>query len=305
MALARAVDRAEPDPSLPGNVLRRIRAIEIKARILADQALLGTYRSVFRGSGLEFEEVREYEQGDDIRSIDWNVTARMGTPFIKKFREDRELNIFLAVDVSASSWFGSVTQSKRELGAEVAALLALTAMTNNDRVGLLRFAAGMQEWMPSGRGRDHLLRVIRELLFAPPRRARTELSAAARFLTNVTKKRSVVFLISDLIDVDLDASLRMLGRKHDVVAILLNDPRELELPDVGIVALEDAETGRIAYVNTSDRALREEYAAAARRRRVERRRALGRMKIDSVELFTDRPYVPSLMAFFNARTRRA
>jgi uncharacterized protein (DUF58 family) len=209
MALARAVDRAEPDPSLPGNVLRRIRAIEIKARILADQALLGTYRSVFRGSGLEFEEVREYEQGDDIRSIDWNVTARMGTPFIKKFREDRELNIFLAVDVSASSWFGSVTQSKRELGAEVAALLALTAMTNNDRVGLLRFAAGMQEWMPSGRGRDHLLRVIRELLFAPPRRARTELSAAARFLTNVTKKRSVVFLISDLIDVDLDASLRM------------------------------------------------------------------------------------------------
>jgi uncharacterized protein (DUF58 family) len=304
MALARAVDRAA-DPSLPKTVLRRIRAIEIKARILADEALLGTYRSVFRGSGLEFEEVREYEPGDDIRSIDWNVTARMGTPFIKKFREDRELNIFLAMDVSASSWFGSVAQSKRELGAEVAALLALTAMENNDRVGLLRFAAGMHEWLPSRRGRDHLLRVIRELLFAPPRRTRTELSAAARFLTNVTKKRSVVFLVSDFIDVELDASMRMLGRKHDVIAVVLNDPRELELPDVGVVALEDAETGRTAYVDTSDGALRAEYAAAGRRRRVERRRALGRMKIDSVELFTDRPYVPALMAFFNARTRRA
>src|SRR5512133_174509 len=252
MSLARAVDRAAPDPSLPSSVLRRIRAVEIKARILADEALLGTYRSVFRGSGLEFEEVREYEPGDDIRSIDWNVTARMGTPYIKKFREDRELNIFLAVDASASSWFGSVTQSKRELGAEVAALLALTAMTNNDKVGLLRFASGMQEWLPASRGREHLLRVIRQLLFAEPRRTRTELSAAARFLTNVTKKRSVVFLISDFIDVDVDASIRLLGRKHDVIAVLLNDPRELELPDVGVVALEDAETGRTAYVDTSD-----------------------------------------------------
>ena len=311
MALARAIDhagahRSSPrDTILPSAVLRRIRAVEIKARILADEALLGTYRSVFRGSGLEFEEVREYEAGDDIRSIDWNVTARMGTPYIKKFREDRELNIFLAVDASASSWFGSVAQSKRDLGAELAALLALTAMENNDRVGLLRFAAGMQECLPSRRGREHLLRVIRELLFAPPRRTRTELSAAARFLTNVTKKRSIVFLISDFIDVDLDESLRLLGRKHDVVAVLLNDPRELELPNVGVVALEDAETGKSAYVDTSDRSLREAYADAARRRRLERRRALGRLKIDSLELFTDRPFVPTLMAFFNARTKRA
>ena len=305
MALARAVDRADREPALPSTVVRRIKQVEIKARILADEALLGTYRSVFRGSGLEFEEVREYEPGDDIRSIDWNVTARMGTPYIKKFREDRELNIFLAVDASASSWFGSVAQSKAELSAEVAALLALTAMTNSDRVGLLRFASGMQEWLPSRRGREHLLRVIRELLYAPPRRARTELSAAARFLTNVTKKRSVVFLISDFIDVEFDASIRMLGRKHDVIAVLLNDPRELELPDVGVVALEDAETGRTAYLDTSDGRIRREYAAQARHRRIDRRRALGRMKIDSVELFTDRPFVPALMAFFNARTRRA
>ena len=305
MSLARAIDRAEREPTLPTGVVRRIRQVEIKARILADEALLGTYRSVFRGSGLEFEEVREYEPGDDIRSIDWNVTARMGTPYIKKYREDRELNIFLAVDISASSWFGSVAQSKRDLGAEVAALLALTAMENNDRVGLLRFAAGMQEWLPSRRGREHLLRVIRELLFAEPRRERTELSAAARFLTNVTKKRSVVFLVSDFIDVDIDESMRMLGRKHDVIAVVLTDPRELELPDVGVVALEDAETGAATYVDTSSRRLRAEYAERAMQRRLDRRRALGRMKVDSLELFTDRPFVPTLMAFFNARTKRA
>jgi uncharacterized protein (DUF58 family) len=163
----------------------------------------------------------------------------------------------------------------------------------------------MQEWLPSSRGRDHLLRVIRALLFAPPRRTRTELSAAARFLTNVTKKRSVVFVISDFIDVSIDESMRMLGRKHDVIAVLLNDPREMELPNVGVVALEDAETGQTAYINTSDRRLREEYAARALQRRIDRRRALGRMKIDSLELYTDRPFVPALMAFFNARTRRA
>ena len=287
-------------------MLRRIRQVEIKARILADEALLGTYRSVFRGSGLEFEEVREYEPGDDIRSIDWNVTARMGMPYIKKFREDRELNILLAVDVSASSWFGSVDQSKRDLAAEVAALLAMTAMRSHDRVGLLRFAEGIQEWMPSRRGREHLLQVIRELLFAQPRRVRTEMTDAARFLTNITKKRSVVFLISDFLDVGLvdDPAVRMLGRKHDVIALVLNDPRELELPNVGVVALEDAETGGIAHIDTGDRRLREEYASSARRRRNERRQALARMKIDSVDLFTDRPFVPALMALFNARTRR-
>ncbi len=304
--LAGAPARDVDDRTLPHKVLRSIRTVEIKARILADEALLGTYRSVFRGSGLEFEEVREYEPGDDIRSIDWNVTARMGVPYIKKFREDRELNIYLAVDVSASSWFGSVDQSKRELAAEVAALLAMTAMRSHDRVGLLRFAEGQQEWLPSRRGHDHLLRLIRELLFAEPRRARTELSSAARFLTNVTKKRSVVFLISDFIDVGLgdDPAVRMLGRKHDVIALTLNDPRELDLPNVGVVALEDAESGRMAYVDTGDERLREEYGVAARRRRLERRRALGRMKIDAVDLYTDRPYVPALMALFNARTRR-
>lgn len=303
-ALARAVDRGE-DGAIPAAMLRRIRQLEIKARILADASLLGTYRSVFRGSGLEFEEVREYEPGDDIRSIDWNVTARVGSPFVKKYREDRELNILLAVDVSASSWFGSVEASKRDLAAELGALLAMTAMGNSDRVGLLRFASGLQEWLPPRRGRDHLLRLIRELLLAAPRRTTTELGPAARFLTNVTKKRSVVFLISDFIGVDLDASCRMLARKHDVIALVLSDPREVRLPDVGVVALEDAETGATRHVDTSDGRLREAYAAAARRRRLERRHALAALKMEPLELSTDRPYIPALMAFFNARTRRA
>ncbi len=183
----------------------------------------------------------------------------------------------------------------------------MTAMRSHDRVGLLRFAEGLQEWMPSRRGREHLLQVIRELLFAPPRRVRTEMTDAARFLTNITKKRSVVFLISDFLDVGLvdDPAVRMLGRKHDVIALVLNDPRELELPNVGVIALEDAETGRIAYVDTADRGLREEYASTARRRRTERRQALARMKIDSIDLYTDRPFVPALMALFNTRTRRS
>ena len=300
-AAVRPEARREP---IPEEVLPQIRQIEIKARILADDVLLATYRSVFRGSGLDFEEVREYEQGDDIRSIDWNVTARMGAPYIKKYREDRELNIFLAIDVSASTWFGTAKLSKRELAAEVAALLTMVALRNNDRVGLLLFADGVREYIAPRQGREHLLRVIRELLFAEPRRARTDIGAAARFLRNVTKKRSVVFLLSDFLGSGFEAPLRGLALKHDVIALVLNDPREHELPAVGIVALEDAETGDLRYVDTAALRVREAYARAARERRAERRRLFGRTAIDSVDLYTDRAYVPPLMALFNARSRR-
>ncbi len=285
-------------------VLRQIRELEIKARILADEMLLGTYRSVFRGSGLDFEEVREYEQGDDIRSIDWNVTARMGAPFVKKYREDRELNIYLAVDASSSTWFGSVEQSKRDLASEVAALLAVVAQRNNDRVGLLLFSDRVVRFIPPRPGREHLLRVIRELLFSEPDRARTDIGTPARFLRNVTKKRGVVFLLSDFLDDDFASPLRRLAQKHDVVALTLNDPRELDLPRVGIIALEDAETGGIAYVDTGVARVREAYARAQRDRRAERRRAFARMAIDAADLSTDRPYVPALLALFNARSRR-
>ncbi|OLC20422.1 MAG: hypothetical protein AUH33_03735 [Chloroflexi bacterium 13_1_40CM_68_21] len=301
MRQAAAQPRAEP---VPPEVLRVVKQVEIKARILADEALVGTYRSVFRGSGLDFEEVREYEPGDDIRSIDWNVTARMNAPYVKKYREERELNIYLAVDVSSSGWFGTANVNKRELAADVAALLAVTALHNHDRVGLVLFADGVREFLPPREGRHHLLHLIRELLFAEPRRSRTEVASVADFVANVTKKRNVVFVLSDFLDVEFEAPLRALGHKHDVIALILNDPRELELPSVGMVALEDAETGSVGYVDTSAAAIRESYARAARERRAQRLRTFSRMGIDRVELSTDRPYVPALLALFNARSRR-
>lgn len=290
---------------VPDEVLRKIREVEIKARVLADEMLLSSYRSVFKGSGLDFEEVREYEPGDDIRSIDWNVTARMGTPFIKKFREERALNVFLAVDVSASSWFGTVRQSKRELAADVGALIALAAMRSYDRVSLLLFSDKVRDFIPPRIGRDHVLTVIRQLLYAESQRTRTDIGEAARFLGNIAKKRGVVLFVSDFLDAGFEAPLRTLAQKHDVIALVLNDPRELELPDVGVLALEDAETAQVREIDTSDVRLRVAYADGARERRVERRRTLARMGIDSVELFTDRPYVPPLMALFRTRTRRS
>jgi uncharacterized protein (DUF58 family) len=290
---------------IPDEVLRKIREVEIKARVLADEMLLSSYRSVFKGSGLDFEEVREYEPGDDIRSIDWNVTARMGVPFIKKFREERALNVYLAVDVSASSWFGTVRQSKRELAADVGALIALAAMRSYDRVSLLLFTDRVRDFIPPRIGRDHVLTVIRQLLYAESQRTRTDIGVAARFLGNIAKKRGVVLFVSDFLDAGFEAPLRTLAQKHDVIALVLNDPRELELPNVGVLALEDAETGEVREIDTSDVRLRVAYADGARERRVERRRTLARMGIDSVELFTDRPYVPPLMALFRTRTRRS
>lgn len=289
---------------VPEEVLRKIREVEIRARILADELLLGTYRAVFKGSGLDFEEVREYEPGDDVRSIDWNVTARMGVPYIKKFREERALNVYLVVDVSASSWFGTVRQSKRELAADVGALLAVAAMRNYDRVSLLLFSDGIDDFIPPRMGRDHVLHVIRQLLYAEPRRARTDLGEAAHFLGNIAKKRNVVFVVSDLLDSGFEEPLRTLAQKHDVIALVPGDPRELELPSVGVISLEDAETGELVEIDTSDRRLRAAYAEAAAERRLERRRALSRMRIDSVELFTDRPYVPTLIGLFRTRAHR-
>ncbi len=291
------------EAAVGSEILRQIRELEIKARVLADEMLLGTYRSVFRGSGIDFEEVREYEQGDDVRSIDWNVTARMGAPFIKKYREDRELSVYLAVDVSPSTWFGTAERSKRDLAAEVAALLAVVALRNNDRVGLLLFSDHVVRFLPPRQGREHLLRVIRELLYSEPERARTDIAAAAEFLRNVTKKRSVVFLISDFLEL-APSPVRRLGQKHDVLALTLNDPRELDLPRAGVVALEDAETGSVAYVDTSNAGVRGTFSRAQRERRAERRRAFARMAIDSADLSTDRPYVQSLLALFSARSRR-
>ena len=282
--------------------LREVERIELRARKLADDLLPGPHRSLFRGSGLDFEELREYVPGDDMRAIDWNVTARMGRPFVKLYREERQISVYLAVDVSASLWFGTTRTSKRDLALDVAALLAVSAVRSGDRTGLLLFSDRVEAFVRPRKGRQHALRVIRDLVAWQPRRARTAVAPAARFLTNVARRRSVVVLLSDLLLADA-RSIVGLARRHDVIAITLNDPREWDLPAVGIVALEDAESGGIRYVDTDSGRVRAAYRAAAEKRVEERKRTLVSLGVEHLDLFTDRPYAQALMAFFRDRDR--
>lgn len=281
-----------------------IRRIEIRARRLVSNLFLGEYHSVFRGRGLEFWEVREYQPGDDVRTIDWNVTARMGTPYVKKYVEERELTVLLAVDVSASESFGTVAQAKAEVAAEVAALLAFAAVANNDRVGLLTFSDRIEKFTPPHKGSQHVLRIVRELLYARPQGRGTDIAGALSYLTRVARRHSIVFLISDFLGEGFEPALRTAARRHDLIAISLTDPRELSLPAVGLLELEDAETGRRLVLDTQDPGVRQSYALAAARRREARQRLLRSVGVDEVPIATDRPYVEPLMAFFRARARR-
>lgn len=289
---------------IPPELLRKIRGIEIRSRRLVNSLFLGEYHAVFRGRGMEFSEVREYQPGDDVRTIDWNVTARMGVPYVKKFVEERELTVMLVVDVSASAAFGSAGQSKREVAAEVGALLALAAVRNNDRVGLLAFTDRVERYVPPRKGSRHVLRVIRELLYLQPTGRRTRISAAADFLQGVLRRRSVIFLISDFQDQGYDTALRVLARRHDVTAIAVHDPREFELPPVGLVEVEDAETNERRLVDTAHPRVRALYAARAAAQREERRRLLSAISIDQVELSTGASYVEPLAAYFRRRAGR-
>jgi uncharacterized protein (DUF58 family) len=294
---------AEQAP-IPPELLRKIRRIEVRARRLVDHLFLGEYHSVFRGRGLEFSEVREYQPGDDVRIIDWNVTARMGTPYVKKFVEERELTVYLLVDVSASEGFSTAPQTKAELAAEIGALLALAAVRNNDRVGLIAFTDQVERFLPPQKGSQHVLRLIRELLYLRPARRGTDIAAGLGFLSRVARRRSVAFLLSDFLASDYEAALRVAARRHDIIAISLSDPRETELPDAGLLDLEDPETGQRIVVDSGDAGVRQRYAEAGQRRREGRRRLLSAVGVDEVPIFTDRPYVQSLMAFFQARARR-
>ena len=297
------VPTAEQTPIAP-ELLQRIRRIEIRARRLVDHFFLGQYHSVFRGRGLEFSEVREYQPGDDVRVIDWNVTARMGTPYVKKFVEERELTVFLVVDVSASEGFSTAPQTKAELAAEIGALLALAAVRNNDRVGLIAFTDQVERFLPPRKGSQHVLRLIRELLYLRPRHRGTDIAAALGFLSRVARRRSVAFLMSDFLAGGYEAALRVAARRHDVIAVSLSDPRETDLPDAGLLELEDPETGRRVVVDSGDAGVRQRYAEAGRHRFEERRRLLSAVGVDEVPILTDRPYVQSLIAFFQARARR-
>lgn len=293
-----------PLRAIPPGLLERIRRIEIRARRLVANVFLGEYHSVFRGRGIEFSEVRQYEPGDDVRAIDWNVTARMGQPYVKKYIEERELTVLLIVDVSPSSAFSSTTVSKRDLAAEVAATLAFAAVANNDRVGLIAFTDGVEEYVPPGKDRRHVLRIVRELLYLEPRGRGTSIAAALACLAGVTRRRAIVFILSDFFDTGYERQLRAAAARHEIVALTLNDSRESSLPDVGILELEDAETGARTVIDTSDRRVRDDYTRRAAEARIRRRRALAAAGVDEIELHTDRSYVEPLLRAFRQRERR-
>jgi len=288
----------------PKEILKKIRRIELRTRRLVDSSFAGAYHSVFKGRGMNFEEVREYTPGDDIRSIDWNVTARMNVPYVKKFTEEREMTVMLLVDVSASGTYGSVESSKRELAAEVASILAFSAIQNNDKVGLLLFSDEVELYIPPKKGRLHTLRLIREMLFFEPRRRGTSLAVALDYLNKVTPRKAVVFVISDFITADFIKPLTVTSKRHDLVAMPVIDPGEETLPDVGLLTLEDAETGRQVEINTSSRGVAAAFAAMEDRRHDELEKVFRQRRIDVVPLRTDRDYLLPLRAFFEKRERR-
>lgn len=290
------------------DILKKIQRLELKTRGLVSATFSGQYRSVFKGRGMNFEEVREYQAGDEVRSIDWNVTAKYcevhGAAYVKKFTEERELTVMLVVDVSASGEFGSVHLSKRELAAEVASLFAFSAIRNNDKVGLILFSDEVELFIPPKKGRVHTLRLIREILYFEPKRRGTEPGEALDYLNQVLHRRSVVFLISDFQAEDFSRQLAVTARRHDLIAIPIVDPREEDLPDVGLLTLEDAETGEQMEINTSDRGTRLAYLRAVEVRTAERLKDFRKKRIDAISLKTDDDYLPALRAFFRTRERR-
>jgi len=311
---------------IPREILKKIRQIEIRTNRLVSETLAGQYHSVFKGQGMNFDEVREYQPGDEVRSIDWNVTARMNHPFVKKFVEERELTLMLLVDVSGSGRFGSRGQSKRELAAEIASVLAFSAIRNNDKVGLILFSDEVEKFIPPRKGRRHVLRVIREVLFFEPQRHGTDLNGALEFLLRVTPHKAIAVLISDFIGSPALAQrtgklrpqmllleslaqasspmLRHANRRHDLVAVQITDPYELELPALGRLVLQDAETGEIVEVNTGDARKRGAFSQRQQKSQAELIRLFRSAGIDAIQLRTDQPYAAELGRFFETRERR-
>jgi uncharacterized protein (DUF58 family) len=289
---------------LPREIIQKIRQIEITTRRAVNDVLGGQYHSVFKGRGMEFSEVREYQPGDDIRTIDWNVTARMGHPFIKKFTEERELTVMLLVDVSGSEIFGSVRQLKNELAAEVAAVLAFSAIRNNDKVGLIMFSDHVELFVPPKKGKTHVLRVIRDILYFRPAGRRTDIPAALRRLDQTSSRKTVTFLISDFIAENYEKTLRVANQRHDLVAMAITDPRELELPPMGIIELEDAESGSRVLFDTWHEPSRRKYWELAALRQRHRAQTLRNCGVDLVELRTDEDYLKPLIKFFRMREAR-
>ncbi len=285
-------------------LMKQVGKIRVVTNRLVDEHLSGEYHSVFKGHGIEFDEVREYTPGDDIRSIDWNVTARMGHPFVKRFCEERELTILFLVDVSGSQSFGSVARSKAEVAAEITCLLALSAIKNQDKIGLILFSDRIEKSIPPRKGRTAAMRLVREVLAAEETRRGTDLTAALRFLNQAQKKRAVVFILSDFMTSGYERELRVTARHHDVICCAIDDPRERELPQAGIVEIQDPESGELVLLDTSSRSLRDAFRTAAEIEEVSLRRSFRKLKIDALFLSTERPFMEDVHKLFRQRQSR-
>ncbi len=291
----------------PQELLKRVRKIEIKTKALSHQIFAGEYHSAFKGRGMAFSEVREYQYGDDVRNMDWNVTARMSAPYVKVFEEERELTVVLLIDISRSGLFGTVGETKRELVAEIAATLAFSAMLNNDKVGALFFSDTVEKFIPPKKGRSHLLHIIREILEYTPEHDGTDIGEALRYLTNAIKRRCTAFVLSDMLDVDetgaprYEEALKVAVNRHDISVIRVYDPRERTIPDVGLVHVKDSETGRGAWINTSSRSTRAAYEQWFRTASESAAKLFNRYQVDSVDTATDQDYVKNLIALFHRR----
>lgn len=284
--------------------LKKIRRIQITTSRMVTDVFAGQYKSIFKGKGMEFDEVREYQPGDEIRSIDWNVTARMGHPYVKKFVEERELNIMLLLDKSGSSYFGTVKQLKSSLAAEICSVLAFSAIQNNDKVGLIVFTDKVEKFVPPRKGSKHVLRVIREALYFKPKGKGTDIAGAVSYLNRVTKRRTVAFVISDFYAPDYKIPLSIANKRHDIIAVTITDPLELELPDVGMIKLEDAETENFFSIDTSSPDIRASYRKNSLRRFKEREELFRSASVDNIDIRTNVPYYRTLLKFFKMRGRR-
>ena len=285
-------------------LLKKVRKIEIRTKGLVNQIFSGEYHSVFKGRGMSFSEVREYQFGDDIRTIDWNVSARFNHPFVKIFEEERELTVILLVDVSGSGEFGTVLQMKKDVAAELCAVLAFSAIKNNDKVGIIFFSDIVEKFIPPKKGRTHILRIVRELLDFHPSHKQTNITEGLRYLTSAIKKRSIVFLISDFLDERYDDALKIAAKKHDLIAVRLYDPRELELSPVGLLRVLDAESGEPQWVDTSDRLVRHSYSRWWNEQQDARIKLFRRSGVDSIDIRIDQSYIKPLTSFFRLRGKR-
>ncbi|MBK6640247.1 MAG: DUF58 domain-containing protein [Bacteroidetes bacterium] len=286
-------------------LLKKVRKIEIKTRGLSNQIFSGEYHSAFKGRGMAFSEVREYMPGDDIRNIDWNVTARFNHPFVKIFEEERELTVMLLVDISASGDYGTRRQFKRELITELCAVLSFSAIQNNDKIGVIFFSDKIEKFIPPKKGKSHILRIIRELIDFKPSSSGTDIGGALRYFTNMIKKRSISFLISDFQSAGYDDALKIAARKHDLVAIRIYDHRESELPDIGLIRMQDAETGSLLWVDSSSKTTREQYRANWLKTQKTTEELFARSGVDQVKIATDQNYVQPLINLFKKREKRA